>query len=105
MSEESPKLIAIEEEADHQSVHGGRFGKANRAAYEPLDPRPQIDVFALDSLHVLFTDDVQLRDERPLVRPPAIGVKARDPKRLEQRLELQKDRILPLGSRDSTLLA
>jgi hypothetical protein len=42
MSEGSPKLIAIDEETDHQIVHGCRFGKANRAAYEPLDPSPQI---------------------------------------------------------------
>jgi hypothetical protein len=95
MSEESPKLIAIDEETDHQIVHGCRFGKANCAAYEPLDPSPQINVFALDGLRVLFTDDVLLRDEMPLVRPPSIGVKARDTKRLKQLFELQKDRISP----------
>ena len=95
MSEGSSKFIAIDEETDHEIVHGCGFGKANRAAYEPLDPGPQIDVFALDGLHVLFTDDVPLRDDMPLIRPPAIGVKARDPKRLEQLFELQKDRILP----------
>ena len=94
MSEGSPKLIAIDEEADHQIVHGRRFGKANRATYEPLDPGPQIDVFALDRLRVLFADDVLLRGDMPLVGPPAIGVKARDPKRLKQVFELQKDRIL-----------
>ena len=95
MSEESPKLIAIDEETDHQIVHGCRLGKANRATYEPLDPSPQIEVFALDGLRMLFTDDVLLRNDMPLVRPPTIGVKARDPKRLEQLFELQKDRILP----------
>src|SRR5882724_1345472 len=95
MSEGSPKLIAIDEKADHQVVHGYRFGKTNRAAYEPLDPGPQINVFALDGLRVLFTDDVLLRDDMPLIRPPSIGVKARDTKRLEQLFELQKDRILP----------
>jgi hypothetical protein len=95
MSEESPKLIAIDEEADHQIMHGCRLGKANRAAYKPLDPSSQIDVLALDGLRVLFTDDVLLWDDMPLVRPPTISVKARDPKRLEQLFELQKDRILP----------
>ena len=39
-----PKLIAIDEEADHQIVHGRRFGKANRTAHEPFNPCPQIDV-------------------------------------------------------------
>jgi len=95
MSEGPPKLIAIDEEADHQIVHSYRLGKTNRATYEPLEPSPQIDVFALDGLRVLFTDDVLLRNEMPLVRPPTIGVKACDTKRLEQFFELQKDRILP----------
>ena len=69
MLEESPKLIAIDEETDHYIVHGGRLGKANRAAYEPLDPGPQINVFALDGLRVLFPDDVLLRNDMPLIRP------------------------------------
>src|SRR5262245_38115322 len=67
MSEESPKLIAIEEEADHQIVQGCRFGNANRATYESLDPCPQIHVFARNGLLGLFTDDVLLWDEMPLV--------------------------------------
>ena len=95
MLEGSPKLIAIDEEADHQIVHAFRLGKTDRATYEPLDPGPQIAVFALDGLRGLLTDDVLLGDEMPLIRPPAIAVKARDPKRLEQLFELQKDRILP----------
>jgi hypothetical protein len=95
MLEESPKLIAIDEEADHQIVHAFRLGKTDRATYKPLDPSPQIDVLALNGLRVLFTDDVLLWDDMPLVRSPAISVKACDPKRLEQLFELQKDRILP----------
>ena len=95
MSEESPELIAIDEEADHQIMHGCRLGKANRAADQPLDPGPQIDMFALDGLRVLFTDDVLLWGEMPLVRSPSISVKARDPKRFEQLFELQQDHILP----------
>ena len=54
MSDESPKLIAIDEETDHQIVHRRRFGKTNRATYKPFDPRPQIDVLALDFLRVLL---------------------------------------------------
>ena len=85
MSEESPKLIAIDEEADHQIMHGCRLGKANRAAYKPLDPSSQIDVLALDGLRVLFTDDMLLWDDMPLVRPPTISVK----------------RVIPNGSSNS----
>ena len=38
MSDEEPKLIAIDEEANHQIVHGDRFGKANGATYKPFKP-------------------------------------------------------------------
>ena len=80
------KLIAIDEEADHQIVHRRRFGKANRATHEPLDPGPQIDVFTLDSLRVLLANVMLRWVDIPLVRPPSIGVKPRDTKRLQQSL-------------------
>ena len=44
MSDEEPKLIAIDEEANHQIVHGDRFGKGNGTMYKPFNPGPQIDV-------------------------------------------------------------
>ena len=44
MSDGSSKLIAIDEETDHEIVHGRRFGKTDRATHEPLDPHAQIDV-------------------------------------------------------------
>jgi hypothetical protein len=34
------KLVAIDEEANHQIVHGRRFRKANGATHETLDPGP-----------------------------------------------------------------
>ena len=42
-----PKLVAIDEQADHQVVHGRRFGKANGTTHETLDPCPQIDMLVL----------------------------------------------------------
>jgi len=33
-----PKLVAIDEETNHQIVHGRRFGKADRAAHQTLTP-------------------------------------------------------------------
>src|SRR5215510_10084327 len=54
LSDRSSKLIAIDEETNHQIMHGRRFGKANRATHETLDPGPQIDVFALDFLRILL---------------------------------------------------
>src|SRR5262245_57959550 len=37
-----PKLVAIDEEPDHEIVHSRRLGKAARATDEPFNPRPQI---------------------------------------------------------------
>jgi hypothetical protein len=39
MLDESPKLIAIDEETNHQVVHMLCLGKADCPAYQPLDPR------------------------------------------------------------------
>ena len=83
-----PKLVAIDEEANHQIVHRRRFGKANRATHETLDPGPQIDVFALDFLCILLANVMLLWVDMPLVGPPPIGVKPRDTKRLQQRLSV-----------------
>ena len=43
ISDEESKLIAIDEEANHQIMHRGRFGKADRATHEPLDSSPERD--------------------------------------------------------------
>jgi hypothetical protein len=51
MVEGYPKLIAIGEEAQHQGVHR-RFRKAYGGPYEPLNPGPQVDVFATRSCWV-----------------------------------------------------
>ena len=94
MSNEEPKFRAIDEETDHQIVHRRRFGKTNRATHQAFDPGPQIDVLALDFLRVLFANGVLLWVDVPLVRSPSIRVKPRDPKRLQQRLQLQKNGVL-----------
>ena len=72
MSDEEPKLIAIDEEANHQIVHGDRFGKANSAAHQPFNPGPQIDVLAFDFLRILLPHRVLLWIDMPLVRPPVL---------------------------------
>jgi hypothetical protein len=92
---ESTELVTIDEQADHEIVHGRRFGTANGATHEPLDPCPQIDMCALDVLCVVLANVVLLWVDMPLVSPPPIRIKAADPTRLQQRLPLQKDRILP----------
>ena len=90
-----PKLVAIDEEANHQIVHGRRFRKANSTTHEPLDLCPQIDVFTLDFLRIGLAHFVLLGVDMALVGAPPIGVEAVDPKRFQQPFQLQKDGILP----------
>ena len=52
-------------------------------------------MFALDLLRVALARIVLVGIEMPGVRAPIIGVIAGDPKRLEERFELQKHLILP----------
>ena len=78
MSDEEPKLIAIDEEANHQIVPRRRFGTAHGATHETLDPGAQIDVLAFDFLCVLFADFVWLWVEMPLLGAPSIGVEVGD---------------------------
>ena len=75
-------------------MHALRLGEAQCAADEPLNPRPQIEVFALDFLRVLLAHMMLLWVDVPLVRALPIGVKAGKTKRFHQGLELQKDGIL-----------
>ena len=88
-----PKLVAIDEEADHQIVHRRCFGKTNCAAHEPLDPGPQVEVFALDFLRVFFANVMLLWVDVPLVSPPSISVKAGNTKRFQQSFQFEKDLI------------
>jgi hypothetical protein len=50
-------------------------------------------MLALDFLHVRFAHVVLLGGEMALVGAPPIRVEVADPKRLEHRLQLQKDLI------------
>jgi len=63
-------------------VHALCLGKTDGAAHQPFDPGPQIDGLALDFLRVLLT------------HPMLIRVIARNAKRLQQRLQLEKHGIL-----------
>ena len=95
LSDGSSKLIPIDEQPNHQIVHPFRLGKAQRATHEPLNPGPEIDVLALDFLRILLAHVVLLGIDMPLVGSPAIRVKLRDAKGLQQLLEFQKHVILP----------
>ena len=94
LSDGSSKFIPIDEQPNYQIVHAFRLGKANRTTNQPLDPGPEIDVFALDLLHMFLANRVLLCVHMPLVSPPPICVKSCDAKGLQQRLQLEEDRIL-----------
>ena len=68
------EFVAIDEESNDEIMHALRLGEAQRAADEPLDPGPQIDVFALDLLCVLFADCVLLGLDMPLIGAPSISI-------------------------------
>jgi hypothetical protein len=76
-----PKFIAIDEKAQHQIVHRGRFGETNRATHETLDPGAHIDVLAFDLLRMRFANRVLRGINMALVGSPPIGIEAGDVKR------------------------
>ena len=82
LSDGSSKFIPIDEQPNHQIVHAFRLGKAQRATHQPLDPGPEIDVFALDFLRVLLAYVMLLDSDMPLIGPPAVGVILGDAKGL-----------------------
>ena len=67
MLDGSPKLAAIDEEANHQIVPSDGFRKAKRVTHKTLDPDAQIDRLALALLRVLFADCVRCRGDMALV--------------------------------------
>jgi hypothetical protein len=95
MSDSYPKFIPIDKEANHQVVHAFRLRKAHRPTYQPLDPRAQVDVLALDLLRVCLAHRVLRCLHMALVGPPAVSKIARNTKGLSQPLQFEEDRILP----------
>ena len=87
--------MTIDKETNHHVVHAFRLGKANCPTYQPLDPRVQVDVLALDLLRVFLPNRVLLGLHMPFVGTPAVGERSCDAKGLQQRFELPKDGVLP----------
>ena len=94
MLDGSPELITVDKQSNDRIVHTLRLRKADRAAHQPLDPLRQVDVLALDSLHVLLTNDVFLSIHMTLIGSPAVCVVPGDTKRLQQGLKAEKDLVL-----------
>src|SRR5215470_18948434 len=93
LSDGSSKLIPINEQPNHQIVHLFRLGKAQRATHEPLHPGPEIEVLALDFLRVLLAYVMLFWIDMPLVGAPAVRVKLRDAKGLQELLQLEEDGV------------
>jgi hypothetical protein len=90
-----PKLKAVEEHAEDEIVHLRGLRKTDCLADQALDARPQRHLFAFQVLRIAFPHFMESGVQMPRVRPPAIGVKAPDPKRHAQRLQLQKRVLFP----------
>ena len=73
LSECLPEFVPIDEEPNHQIMHTLRFGEADGASYQPLDPSSQVDVFALNFLRVFLANRVLFRLHMPFVGTPPIG--------------------------------
>ena len=63
-------------------MHVVRLGETDRAAHQPLDPGPKINVFALNFLGVVLAHLMLVGIHVPLVGPPPVRVIARNAKRL-----------------------
>ena len=90
-----PKLVTIDEEANHQIVHAFRLRITGCATYQTLDPGPEIDVPALNFLCILLPHVMRLCIEMPLVGASPVRVKLRDAKGLQESFEAQEHRVLP----------
>ena len=88
-----PKLKAVDEQADDEIVHLGGLREAGRLAHQALDAGAQRQVLALQLLGMVFPHCMEPGIEMALVRAPAIRVKASNPERREQGLQLEKHAV------------
>ena len=85
-----PELKAVDEQTDDELVHFNGLRETDRLAHQALDPRAQRQMFPLQLLGIVFPHYMESRSQMPLVSSLTIRVKAGDPKRREQRLQLEK---------------
>ena len=71
-----------------------RLGETDGAAHQPFNPSLQLEVFALDFLCIGLANPLLFSVDVPLVGPPPIRIVSRHAKRLQQRLQLEKNDIL-----------
>jgi hypothetical protein len=72
---EPAKCVTIDEQPNHEIMPAFRLGEANRPAYQPLDLRVQIDVFALNFLCIGLSHFVLLGIEMRRIGTSPIHIK------------------------------
>ncbi len=90
-----PKLKAIDEQTEDEIVHLRGLREADGFAYQALDPCTQRQMFAFQLLGMVFPHYMERGIKMALVCAPAIGVKAGDPKRYQERFQFQQCLIFP----------
>ena len=81
------KLHLVDQQADDGVVHRLQLGEADRPPCQPLDPSPEIEVFAFNTLGVAFSHLVADRIEVARVSAPVVLEVPGDIERGEQGLE------------------
>ena len=81
-SDGSTKLVAIDEEPNHQIVHLFCFGETDRPTHQSFDPRPEVNMLAFDFLRIFFANRVLFSLDMTLVSAPTVSVITPDAKRL-----------------------
>src|ERR1041385_6287 len=90
-----PKLKAVDEQTEDEIVPLDGLREADGFAHQALEPRAQRQMLALQLLGMVFPHFMESRRHMPLVRTPAIGIKAGDAKRNKPRFQLQQCVIFP----------
>jgi hypothetical protein len=67
------EFIAIDEQANHDSVPLGGFGEADRLAHQAFDPGAERQVLAFDLLSLALTWAMSRRHQRPLIGTPMVS--------------------------------
>jgi uncharacterized protein (TIGR03083 family) len=95
VSEAWSTLVAIAEEAKHQSVPGRRCGKTSRATHESLEPGAPMAGLACDRLGRGIANRGLLGSALALVGAPPVRVKSWAAKRVSPGLPLETHLLLP----------
>jgi hypothetical protein len=92
-------FIAIDEEANHQVMHGDRPRKAQGLPRSSLQPGPECEVLAFNRLSVAFAHGVLFRGEMAPVGAPFVRVVAGDTTGIQEGFEFQ-ERIVCAAAHD-----